>query len=155
VQRKLAASMAMVHTITMNSDLTVMRLEEVGGPLNSDITYTLDVAPMDTKIMKRCFKDTATWVEGANPPSLKIVRTHEDNDFSLVHTRYIEEEGGEPVLVLVRKNCSAARCSKTCCDLTAIWLIGVSDSGCQVCGPRHKTRDRGHLLVQEDGSLAK
>ncbi len=30
-------------------------------------------------------------------------RKHEDDDFSLVLTRYIEEDGGEPTLVLVIK----------------------------------------------------
>ncbi|CAE7408192.1 unnamed protein product, partial [Symbiodinium microadriaticum] len=48
VQRKMAASMAMVHTLTMNADLSVLRLQEVGGPLNSDIVYTVDSDPMDT-----------------------------------------------------------------------------------------------------------
>ena len=50
MQRKMAASMAMVHTLTMDADLNVVRLQEVGGPLNSDITYTVDADPMETMV---------------------------------------------------------------------------------------------------------
>lgn len=102
VQRKLATSMAMTHTITMNPpDLNAFRLQEVGGPLNSDMLYTLDTPPMPTNIMKRKFNDTATWITDSNPPTLQVTRVHEDNDFTLIHKRFIEDTGGEPTLVMV------------------------------------------------------
>ncbi len=46
----MAASMAMVHTLTMNAEMNAIRVQEVGGPLNSDILYTVDAEPMDTKV---------------------------------------------------------------------------------------------------------
>jgi hypothetical protein len=38
---------------------------------------------------------------------LNHYRVHEDNDFSLIHKRYIEEDAasGEPTLVLVKNVC--------------------------------------------------
>ena len=42
-QRKLGAKMTLVHTITMNPQhgLTAMRLQEDGGPIHLDNTYTV------------------------------------------------------------------------------------------------------------------
>lgn len=116
VQRKLAVSVAMVHTITMNPpDLTAFRLQEKGGPLDSDISYTIDTAPIATQIVKRNFKDTVTWIPGSNPPTLVVTRIHEDNDFTLVHKRYIDEDdaSGEPTLVLVAKHIDHATGTET------------------------------------------
>jgi hypothetical protein len=51
VQRKLAVSVAMTHIITMNPpELTAFRLQEKGGPLDSDISYSLDMMPMATQV---------------------------------------------------------------------------------------------------------
>lgn len=116
VQRKLAVSVAMTHTITMNPpDLSAFRLQEKGGPLDSDILYTIDTAPMATQIVKRNFKDTVTWMPGSNPPTLVVTRIHEDNDFTLVHKRYIDEDdaSGEPTLVLVAKHIDHATGTET------------------------------------------
>jgi hypothetical protein len=116
VQRKLAVSVAMTHTITMNPpDLTAFRLQEKGGPLDSDITYTVDTMPMATQIMKRNFKDTVQWIPGSSPPTLMVTRVHEDNDFTLVHKRYIDEDdaSGEPTLVLVAKHVDHATGTET------------------------------------------
>eukprot|EP00604_Paraphysomonas_vestita_P000457 CAMPEP_0174826044 /NCGR_PEP_ID=MMETSP1107-20130205/43438_1 /TAXON_ID=36770 /ORGANISM="Paraphysomonas vestita, Strain GFlagA" /LENGTH=733 /DNA_ID=CAMNT_0016058409 /DNA_START=2773 /DNA_END=4974 /DNA_ORIENTATION=- len=116
VQRKLAVSVAMTHTITMNPpDLTAFQLQEKGGPLDSDIIYTVDTMPMSTQIMKRNFMDTVTWLPDSNPPTLLVTRIHEDNDFSLIHKRYIEEDdaSGEPTLVLVAKHVDHATGTET------------------------------------------
>jgi hypothetical protein len=120
VQRKLAVSVAMTHTITMNPpDLTAFRLQEKGGPLDSDITYTANTMPMATQIMKRNFKDTLHWLPGSgtdgSPPTLVVTRVHEDNDFTLVHKRYIDEDdaSGEPTLVLVAKHVDHATGTET------------------------------------------
>jgi hypothetical protein len=119
VQRKLAVSVAMTHTITMNPpDLTAFRLQEKGGPLDSDITYSLNTAPMATQIMQRNFTDTVTWIPDSNPPTLVVTRVHEDNDFTLVHKRYIDEDdagaaSGELTLVLVAKHIDHATGTET------------------------------------------
>jgi hypothetical protein len=118
VQRKLAVSVAMTHTITMNPpDLTAFRLQERGGPLDSDITYSINTAPIATQIMKRNFMDTVVWIPDSNPPTLVVTRVHEDQDFTLVHKRYIDEDevggGGEPTLVLVAKHIDHATGTET------------------------------------------
>lgn len=116
VQRKLAVSVAMTHIITMNPpDLNAFRLQEKGGPLDSDIFYSVDTMPMATQIMKRNFMDTVTWIADSTPPTLLVTRVHEDNDFSLIHKRYIDEDdaSGEPTLVLVAKHVDHATGTET------------------------------------------
>lgn len=63
VQRKLAASVAMVHTITMDSALTVFRLQERGGPIDSDISYPIDNSEMKTVTLKKEFIDRVFYDE--------------------------------------------------------------------------------------------
>ena len=52
VQRRLAASVAMIHTITMDSDLTAFRLMEKGGPVDTDNTYHIGGPEITTNTLK-------------------------------------------------------------------------------------------------------
>ena len=52
VQRRLAASMAMTHTISMDPDLTAFRLMEKGGPLDTDNTYQVGGPEITTKTIQ-------------------------------------------------------------------------------------------------------
>ena len=45
MQRKLAASIALTHTITMSADLDLFRLQENGGPICTDWTYAVGSGP--------------------------------------------------------------------------------------------------------------
>ena len=45
MQRKLAASIALTHTITMSADLGLFRLQENGGPICTDWTYAVGQGP--------------------------------------------------------------------------------------------------------------
>ena len=63
VQRKLAASMNLVHTISMDSPLlSRFMLKEKGGPLDLTTTYTIGARDwQDTEIVKRKFKEKSYW----------------------------------------------------------------------------------------------
>ena len=63
MQRKLAGSIAMEHTITMNPPhLNAFRLQEVGGPIKSDNVYTIGAAePLETKLGKQPYLDKVQW----------------------------------------------------------------------------------------------
>ena len=52
MQRKLAASIAMTHTITMNRQLTAFRLQEKGGPVETDQVYPIDGPEVATTTLK-------------------------------------------------------------------------------------------------------
>ena len=52
VQRRLAASVAMTHTITMDPDLTAFRLMEKGGPVDTDNTYQIGGPEITTNTLK-------------------------------------------------------------------------------------------------------
>jgi hypothetical protein len=45
----------------MDSDLTVMRLQEKGGPIDNDNTYNIDGSEKDTLTVKTQFIDKVTW----------------------------------------------------------------------------------------------
>jgi hypothetical protein len=52
MQRKLAASIAMTHTITMDRQLTAFRLQEKGGPVETDQVYPIDGPEVATTTLK-------------------------------------------------------------------------------------------------------
>ena len=86
VQRKLAASMSLVHTIDMqpDPDFNNLRLREVGGPLNNDTTYEIGSSSwLETEIVKRKFREKCFW-EGE---VIVIHRMHIANDFELILKR--------------------------------------------------------------------
>jgi hypothetical protein len=61
MERKLAAQIAMVHTITMDPGLTSFRLQEKGGPMDTDGTYAIGGPEVVTQLMKNTFLDTVSW----------------------------------------------------------------------------------------------
>ena len=59
---RLAASIALEHTITQDKDLKFFRLMEKGGPINTDFIYTVDGKTVAlTKISETEFNDTASY----------------------------------------------------------------------------------------------
>lgn len=61
VQRKLATSISMIHTITMDDECTVIRLQEKGGPIETDNEYVINGESKETLTIKNVFLDTVTW----------------------------------------------------------------------------------------------
>lgn len=51
----------MVHTITMDEDLTKIRLHEKGGPIENDNEYMIGGEGKETLMMKNAFYDTVEW----------------------------------------------------------------------------------------------
>lgn len=101
VQRKLAASMALTHTITMDPPFySGVRIMKKGGPLDIDNSYAFGAEPKLTKIVKRTFYDTCYW-EGE---ALVLRRLHEDKSFELILKRYLEDDGNAIRLVSVHHN---------------------------------------------------
>lgn len=90
VQRKLGASMAMTHTVTMSEDCMVFRLQEKGGPIDTDFTYFADGPEIPTKIMKSNFLDKLTWEGGR----LKLRKLRlPDKGSELILYRSLEDDG--------------------------------------------------------------
>lgn len=101
LQRKLAAQMSLVHTITMNAPhIKAVRLQEKGGPLNTDFTMTLysdrDVAVMISgkRLLHRA------WYSG--PGTFVVSRRAEDGSFEHLLTRTLDtaSSAGQPQLIL-------------------------------------------------------
>eukprot|EP00981_Chlorochromonas_danica_P003816 scaffold725_cov162-Ochromonas_danica.AAC.2 len=90
VQRKLASSISMVHTITMSQDLSVFRLQEKGGPIDSDVTYLLDGTEIATATAKNTFLDQARW-KGSRLVIRKL-KTPEEN-YELIVSRWLINNG--------------------------------------------------------------
>lgn len=62
VQRKLAASIEMVVTITMDAPhLTSVRIQEDGGPIHSDNTMVIGGDPVEAPLGQKIFADSASW----------------------------------------------------------------------------------------------
>lgn len=63
VQRKLAASMALQHTITMDPPFfTGVRIHEKGaGPIDFDNSYHIDGSAVESQVLKRTFVDKCYW----------------------------------------------------------------------------------------------
>lgn len=88
MQRKIAASMALCHTITMDKNLQAIRMQEKGGPINIDFTLTVgatDTAPYDNNGKKLAHK--AYW-EG---DALVMHRIVLDGNYELVNKRTLDE----------------------------------------------------------------
>jgi hypothetical protein len=113
MQRKLAGSIAMEHTITMNPPaLSAFRLQEVGGPLKSDILYTINATEaVESKLGKTPHHDMLAWKDSATAgtlleatpspgPTLVITKTPvADGDHTVYQGRYFEDD---KTLVVVR-----------------------------------------------------
>jgi hypothetical protein len=101
LKRKLAASMALTHTITMDKKgESVVRVQEQGGPLNLDCTMDVgaDVGVMSS-IQGKKFLQRAYWKDG----KLVVYRTAESGDCALEMVRELEkssQENAKATLVL-------------------------------------------------------
>eukprot|EP00595_Chromulina_sp_UTEXLB2642_P002565 CAMPEP_0196766826 /NCGR_PEP_ID=MMETSP1095-20130614/30908_1 /TAXON_ID=96789 ORGANISM="Chromulina nebulosa, Strain UTEXLB2642" /NCGR_SAMPLE_ID=MMETSP1095 /ASSEMBLY_ACC=CAM_ASM_000446 /LENGTH=430 /DNA_ID=CAMNT_0042131117 /DNA_START=1722 /DNA_END=3011 /DNA_ORIENTATION=- len=91
VQRRLAANISMVHTITMNDSLSVFRLQEKGGPIDSDINYEINGDEIKSLLVKKEFLDKCYW-DSDNALTLKKLHIPE-KDYELVVKRYLEDSG--------------------------------------------------------------
>ena len=88
MQRKIAASMALCHTITLDANMQAMRMQEKGGPINIDFTLTIgapDAEPYDNNGKKLAHK--AYW-EGE---ALVMHRIVIDGNYELVNKRTLDE----------------------------------------------------------------
>lgn len=114
MQRKLAASIPLTHTITMSAltegeTAVAVRLQERGGPLDLDNTYTLGNDFQDSVIIKKKFRDKMNWSDSIVSSStvgtgLVLQRVVEGGEFELVMTRTIESEGNLMVLKSIHRN---------------------------------------------------
>jgi hypothetical protein len=87
---KMAASIGLVHTITMDDDLTQFRLQEAGGPVNTDYTYACDgLTTYDTEISNTTFKDTVSW---DNNVLLVHKLVQPKQDYELYIHRHLDDE---------------------------------------------------------------
>ena len=105
MQRKLAGSIAMEHTITMNPPaLSAFRLQEVGGPLKTDTLYTINATePIDTKLGKAPHRDVVQWRSSVTAgtlleampspgPTLVVTKTPVGGgDYTVYQGRYLED----------------------------------------------------------------
>ena len=95
---KMAASISLVHTITMDNDLTQFRLQEVGGPVNTDFTYVCDgLTTIDTEISNTPFKDTVSW---DNNVLLVHKLVQPKQDYELYIHRYLDDENTLKVIAV-------------------------------------------------------
>jgi hypothetical protein len=106
MQRKLAGSIGMEHTITMNPPaLTAFRLQEVGGPLKTDTLYTVNATePVETKLGKTPHHDMVEWkssvtagtlLEAMPSPGATLVTTKTPlggGDYTVYQGRYLEDK---------------------------------------------------------------
>ena len=113
MQRKLAGSIPMQHTITMNPpDLTAFRLQESAGPVKNDTLYTINAAEaIEVNLGKKPHRDIVQWktsiTEGtlleampSQGPTLVTTKTPVDgSDYTIYQGRYLEDEN---TLVVVR-----------------------------------------------------
>jgi len=88
MQRKIAASMALCHTITLDPTMQAMRMQEKGGPINIDFTLTIgapDTVPYDNNGKKLAHK--AYW----DGEALIMHRIVLDGNYELVNKRVLDE----------------------------------------------------------------
>jgi hypothetical protein len=88
MQRKIAASMALAHTITLDATLQAVRLQEKGGPINIDFSLTIgatEAVPYDNNGKKLTHR--AYW-EG---DSLVMHRVVVEGNYELVNKRTLDE----------------------------------------------------------------
>lgn len=87
---RLAASISLEHTLTVDATGQLFRLMEKGGPVKTDHTYKVDGRTVDeTEISGAIFKDTCSWDNGALFVH-KMVQPKEEYELR-VH-RYCDDE---------------------------------------------------------------
>lgn len=88
MQRKIAASMALAHTITLDASMQAVRIQEKGGPINIDFTLTIgatEPVPYDNNGKKLAHK--AYW----DGEALVLHRIVLDGNYELVNKRTLDE----------------------------------------------------------------
>jgi hypothetical protein len=89
MQRKLAAQMALTHTITMDPPgLQAFRLQEKGGPINLDNTLTIGADFEPTNLSGRKFLQRMYWMDNM----LVLQRRAEDGSYEMVLSRTLDTE---------------------------------------------------------------
>jgi hypothetical protein len=105
MQRKLAAAAALTHIITMDTNLTVFRLQEKSGILDTDTEYVIgdDVSPIETVFGGgKKFMDTVCWTYGDSGVCLHVRKvSHPDGTYELNAYRYLEDNGNTIRCVVV------------------------------------------------------
>eukprot|EP01038_Epipyxis_sp_PR26KG_P007180 gene7180-9790_t len=91
VQRKVAQSVQVVHTITMDQDLTAMRLQEKGGPLETNFIYNIDGPELVTQLPSGSFLDKVTWTNN-NELLIRKLKLPEQS-FEILTHRSLENNG--------------------------------------------------------------
>lgn len=101
MQRKLAASMALTHTITMDAPkLEAFALHEKGGPIDTNQTLTIGASFQPILINGKKFKQRAYWQKDA----LVFIRRADDDSFDLIMSRTIDSTGDQMVLKSIHKD---------------------------------------------------
>ncbi len=86
---RLASSIALEHTMTMDEGGRYFRLMEKGGPVNTDFTYTIDgVTVDDTIISDTKFKDCCSWDKNI---LLVVKKVQPKEDYELVVHRHLDD----------------------------------------------------------------
>ena len=112
MQRKLAASIQMTHTITMDFAQKTFRLQEKGGPVDSDTTYVIDGPEMTTLTMKTQFVDKVSWTDDGKIKIRKLKLPEQNYELVLVRSLEDDKKGGHPTLVVVSMHISTNICNK-------------------------------------------
>lgn len=121
LQRKLAATMPLTHTLTFDASMRAVRLQEKGGPLDLDNSYTIGNPFQESIIVKKKFRDRMSWVGD----TLVLHRVADDNTFELVLTRRLESSGNQVQIILN----SLHRDLNTMQETEAIsWFVRSGDS---------------------------
>jgi hypothetical protein len=101
LQRKIAASMPLTHTIVMDKGLQAFRLKETGGPLDLDNAYTIGNDFVATSILKKDFKDKVFWMGSA---AIVLHRLAKDSSFELIMTRRLYDDGNQIILTSIHRD---------------------------------------------------
>ncbi len=96
VQRKMAASIGMVHTITMDAGCSMFRLQERGGPVDTDNLYVVDGPELPTATMKNSFLDKLER-RGATLHMRKLIMPEQQFEIAMVRSL---EQGGKVLKVV-------------------------------------------------------
>jgi hypothetical protein len=102
VQRKIAASSPMTHTITMDALLSVFRLQERGGVVDTDTTYEIGGPSIKTKLLGKEFEDVVTVDESGNLVMRKVIQP--DSAYTLTVTRVLDGDSKMKVIAVYQSS---------------------------------------------------
>lgn len=91
VQKKLAASITITHTITMNPpDCDMVRIQEKGGPSETDKLFVVGGEAQEFPQGKKMFLDNCYW-SSTEPGVLEMKKVHvPEKDYEIIGKRYLE-----------------------------------------------------------------